>query len=218
MRRAGEHGRLLGFASAVIEETLGDGAMALFVQGCGGDINPVRYKEVNRPADAEPLGNLLGLSVLRAVRKITRSADGKLAVNDEVMALPRAADLGSGSTALQAEQTRLVQSLKGTSLNFKTFLPLLIQQTTVAGVPVVLLPAIPAREGPGPRRPAQARRREPRQVEAYIAEHPDHGAADPVANEPGPAQEAPANRTSAAEATPLDVGDVWVCASETSCW
>ena len=53
-----------GFASALIEKALGDGALAFFVQGCGGDINPVRYKEVNRPPDAEPLGNLLGLSVL----------------------------------------------------------------------------------------------------------------------------------------------------------
>jgi len=46
----------------MIEEAHG-GAMAFFVQGCGGDINPVRYKEVSRPADAEPLGTMLGASV-----------------------------------------------------------------------------------------------------------------------------------------------------------
>ena len=33
-----------GFASKVIEDALGGGALAFFVQGCGGDINPVRYK------------------------------------------------------------------------------------------------------------------------------------------------------------------------------
>ena len=44
-----------GFASKVIEENLGDGVLAFFVQGCAGDINPVRYKEVNRPADAAEL-------------------------------------------------------------------------------------------------------------------------------------------------------------------
>src|SRR5204862_3010177 len=66
-----------GFASKVIEETLGDGALAFFVQGCAGDINPVRYKEVNRPADAEPLGNMLGLTVLRAVKKIKTQGDGE---------------------------------------------------------------------------------------------------------------------------------------------
>ena len=43
--------------------------MALFVQGCGGDINPVRYKDVLRPADAEPLGNMLGSSALRGLRQ-----------------------------------------------------------------------------------------------------------------------------------------------------
>ena len=36
-----------GYASQVIETALGDGTTALFVQGCGGDVNPVRYKEVN---------------------------------------------------------------------------------------------------------------------------------------------------------------------------
>ena len=51
-----------GFAAKVIEETLGHGALAFFIQGCAGDINPVRYKEVNLPPDAEPLGNMLGLS------------------------------------------------------------------------------------------------------------------------------------------------------------
>ena len=48
------------FASQVIEENLGDGVMAFFVQGCGGDINPVTYKAVNHPRDAEPLGHLVG--------------------------------------------------------------------------------------------------------------------------------------------------------------
>ena len=39
-----------GYASKVIEESLGHGALALFVQACGGDINPVRYKErASRP-------------------------------------------------------------------------------------------------------------------------------------------------------------------------
>ena len=53
---------LVGFASRVIEDNLGDGTVALFVQGCGGDINPAGYKDVHRPRHAEPLGNVLGLS------------------------------------------------------------------------------------------------------------------------------------------------------------
>lgn len=117
-----------GFASAVIEDSLGDGALAFFVQGCGGDINPVRYKEVNRPPDAEPLGNLLGLSVLKATREIKTKADVPLAVNQQVISLPRAADYRQRITAIEAEQSKLLRSLKPTNINFKTFLPLLIQQ------------------------------------------------------------------------------------------
>ena len=117
-----------GFASKVIEENLGEGTLAFFVQGCAGDINPVRYKEVNRAADAEPLGNMLGLSVLRAVRKIETKADGELKVSNEVVALPRGTDLERRIAAIQAEQTKLLGSLKPTNINFKTFLPLLLQQ------------------------------------------------------------------------------------------
>ena len=59
---------ITGFASQVIEDNLSDGAVALFLQGCGGDINPVVYKDVDHPRSAEPLGNMLGLSTLQAVR------------------------------------------------------------------------------------------------------------------------------------------------------
>jgi hypothetical protein len=114
-------------ASGLLEKALGDGAMAFFVQGCGGDINPVRYKEVSSPADAEPLGNLLGASVLEAVRKIP-TAPGKLAIKQQTLLIPRAGDYQQRIEALEAERIRLVNSLKGTNINFKSFLPLLIQQ------------------------------------------------------------------------------------------
>lgn len=113
---------IVGFASKVIEDNLSEGTVALFVQGCGGDINPVRYKDVNHPRHAEPLGNVLGLSVLRAVRKI-KCADGALAIHNEKIELPRA-DHSERIDALGAEQSRLLKSLKGTSLNLKTFLEL----------------------------------------------------------------------------------------------
>lgn len=121
-----------GFASKAIEESLGDGAIALFLQGCGGDINPVLYKDVHNPRDAEPLGNMLGLSALRALNHITPKESAELKVINEVIALPRGTDLERRISTIQAEQTRLLQSLKGTSLNFQTFLPLFVQ-TKVAG-------------------------------------------------------------------------------------
>lgn len=114
---------VVGFASRVIENNLSDGAVALFVQGCGGDINPVRYKDVHHPRHAEPLGNVLGLSVLQAVRKIKCVDGAALVIHNEKLALPRA-DHTERIDALLAEQSRLVKSLKGTSLNLKTFLEL----------------------------------------------------------------------------------------------
>ncbi|MBP3956488.1 hypothetical protein J8F10_14500 [Gemmata sp. G18] len=114
---------IVGFASKVIEDNLRAGAVALFVQGCGGDINPVRYKDVHQPRHAEPLGDMLGLSALQAIRKITCRADAPLKVLNETIQLPRA-DHSERIEALIAEQARLVKSLQGTSLNFKTFLEL----------------------------------------------------------------------------------------------
>jgi hypothetical protein len=115
-----------GFASQVIEDNLGEGTIALFVQGCGGDINPLNYKDVEHPRSAEPLGNMLGLSTLRALRKIPSKADDRLTVLNETLALPRA-DVAERIASLEAEQQKLVQSLKGTTLNLKTFLSLRVK-------------------------------------------------------------------------------------------
>jgi len=114
---------LTGFASKVIEDNLSDGAVALFVQGCGGDINPVRYKDVHQPRSAEPLGHLLGLSTLRAVLAIKCEANAPLAVRNESLALPRA-DHANRIDTPRLEHGRLVKALKGTTLNLKSFLEL----------------------------------------------------------------------------------------------
>jgi hypothetical protein len=126
---------ITGFASRAIEDALGDGALAIFLQGCCGDINPVQYKDVHNPRDAEPLGNLLGLSAVRALRKIQMRDDGGLRVINEVLPLPRATDMEKRMAAIQAEQTRLLQSLRGTSLNFKTFVPLFVQYSLATNYP-----------------------------------------------------------------------------------
>jgi hypothetical protein len=116
-----------GVASKVIEESLGSGALALFLQGCCGDINPVRYKGVMSPPDAEPLGNMLGLSVIQAMKKIEARSGCDLKIINEVVALPRGADLERRIAAIQSDQAKLLQSLKPTDINFKTFLPLFVQ-------------------------------------------------------------------------------------------
>jgi hypothetical protein len=115
-----------GFASQVIEDNLSEGAIALFLQGCGGDINPVFYKAVDHPRSAEPLGNMLGLSTLQALRKFkTRQVD-RLKILNETIELPRA-DVGERILSLKSEQARLLKSLKGTTLNLKTFVPLVVK-------------------------------------------------------------------------------------------
>lgn len=116
-----------GFASKVIEDNLGEGVLALFVQGCAGDVNPVQYKDIHNPRDAETLGNLLGLSAMRALKKIQTQEDSPLKVVREMLALPRSTDTEQRIAALQDEQAKLLQSLRGTSLNLKTFLPLYVQ-------------------------------------------------------------------------------------------
>lgn len=117
---------ITGFASKVIEENLGGDAIALFLQGCAGDINPAFYKDTDHPRDAEPLGNLLGLSALRSLRAITCNEDTRFVVMNESLELPRA-DHAPRIASLEAEQMRLLNSLQGTSLNLKTFLPLAVK-------------------------------------------------------------------------------------------
>lgn len=116
-----------GFASRVIEQSLGHGALAFFVQGCCGDINPVRYKDVMRPASAEPLGLLLGASVVEGLNQIRTAPAPELNVTNEMLSLPRGTDLARRIAAIDAEQLKLVRTLQPTDINFKTFLPLYIQ-------------------------------------------------------------------------------------------
>jgi hypothetical protein len=115
-----------GFASEVIEDNLGKGTMALFLQGAGGDITSILYKDVNRPRDSAPLGRMLGLSTLKAVRAI-ETQPGDLRVVNEPLALPRKTDFDERVKELEAEQAQLLKSLRGTSLNLKTFIPLYIK-------------------------------------------------------------------------------------------
>ena len=117
---------IIGFASKVIEENLGNGAMAFFVQGAAGDVNPVMYKNVEIPHNAEPLGDMLGLSTLQALRKLQTKGNAKLTIINETLELPRA-NLTRSIESLRAEEEAVLQSLKGTSLNLKTFLPLVVK-------------------------------------------------------------------------------------------
>jgi hypothetical protein len=116
-----------GYASKVIENNLSNGTVALFLQGCDGNITTVLYKDVNNPREAEPLGNMLGLSTLKALKKIETRGNTELKIIHEDIDLPLRTDIPQRIESLQAEQTQLLQSLRGTSLNIKTFIPLYIK-------------------------------------------------------------------------------------------
>lgn len=125
---------ITGFASKVIEDNLSEGAIVLFLQGCAGDINPVWYKDVNHPRDAEPLGNFLGISTLQALKEIDSKKDNRLKIINEVFKLPRA-DYAQRILSMETEQERLLQSLNGTSLNLKTFIPLIVKYSISSEFP-----------------------------------------------------------------------------------
>ncbi|NLS92579.1 MAG: hypothetical protein GXX96_10500 [Planctomycetaceae bacterium] len=124
---------LPGFASRVVEEGLGDGSVALFLQGCAGDITPVLYKDVDAPPPTERLGAMLGLSTLSALRKLEPTNDVTVRAVSRSIKLPRRTDLETRIHSLESQQEQILQFFSGTGcgahgagtfLNFKTFLPL----------------------------------------------------------------------------------------------
>ncbi len=123
-----------GFASSVIEDCTDEGAVALFLQGCAGDINPVFYKAVDQPRDAEPLGNLLGLSAVRALHSIKAKKTATLRMISETLTLPLA-DLAPHIDAMRDRQQELLGSLKGTPLNLKTYMLLMVKHSLFPGFP-----------------------------------------------------------------------------------
>jgi len=115
-----------GYASHVIERNMCDDTIALFVQGCAADINPVLYRDVDNPRDAEPHGDRLGFSALEALRGIACHPDARLRLVNESVRLPRA-DLTGAIAALKDEQEQVLRSLRPNSLNLKTFISLLFK-------------------------------------------------------------------------------------------
>jgi hypothetical protein len=116
-----------GFAAAVIEQTLGHDCLALFLQGAGGDVCDVYYKDIHHPRDVRPYGLMLGQSTLLGWQGITTTDQAELKVAREVIQLPRRTDSDERIMALIQKQADLLPSLQSTSLSFKTFLPLYLK-------------------------------------------------------------------------------------------
>ena len=125
-----------GFASKLIEETLGHGAIALFQQGFAGDITPVLYKDVNAPKQDEMHGIILGLSTLEAWRKIPVKKEAGISIIRDELLLPARTDVQRHIDSLEVQRDEILNFFRGqgcgslgagTKLNFKTFLPLYIK-------------------------------------------------------------------------------------------
>jgi len=119
-----------GFASETIESVLGNNSMAFFLQGAAGDITEILYKNVDDARDCEPFGRMLGLSVLKGFNKIKPSTNQKVfnAIS-KTMDLPLRKDISNRIKELERQERKLLSSLRSTSLNMKSFIPLYIKYT-----------------------------------------------------------------------------------------
>lgn len=116
-----------GFASQLIEEQLGHGSMAFFLQGAAGDISEILYKDVNQPRDSAPFGQMLGLSTLKVLKDIIPSPTTQFSIVTDTLNLPLRSDIPKQLEILEAEEKLALGSLRSTSLNMKTFIPLYIK-------------------------------------------------------------------------------------------
>lgn len=116
-----------GFASEVIEENLGDGSMAFFLQGAAGDITEILYKNVNDVRNCELFGQMLGESTLKGFREIETAKTNRFKVITKTIELPLRQDISTHITTLEQQEKQLLESLRSTSLNMKSFIPLYIK-------------------------------------------------------------------------------------------
>lgn len=124
-----------GVASRHVEAVLGNGAMAFFIQGAGGDVSEAPQLDREHPKWGEEFGLTLGESVLAAARA-TRTAEGSLDVVSEWTTFPLRKDIPQVVEALRQEQAQLAASFRYTSLNFKTFLPLYLRYSLGGDYPL----------------------------------------------------------------------------------
>lgn len=115
-----------GFASDLIEKGIPGNPMSFFIQGCAGDVNPIMYKNVSAPRNAETHGVKLGATILKEITSLVYKDVKNLKISHDSIHLPLA-DLSPTIDSLEHRKSILINSLKGTSLNFKTFLDLYLK-------------------------------------------------------------------------------------------
>lgn len=117
-----------GVASQYLEEHLGGDTMALFVQGALGDTGEVANAELEHPKSCHGFGRTLGESTLKAYRK-TKPSEPALRAVSTTVEFPLRKDIPDVIAEKRRESTEFMASMRYTSLNFKTFLPLYLKYT-----------------------------------------------------------------------------------------
>jgi len=115
-----------GVTSAYLEERLGGGAKAIFLQGANGDIIEAYYDDRENRRNKYDFGYQLGRSVMAAYRTI-KTGPAAIKVATRHVAFPLRKDIPEAVAAVRREQAELVRSLRYVELSFKTFLPLYLK-------------------------------------------------------------------------------------------
>ena len=116
----------VGVTLKYLEDYLGGDAMAFFLQGAGGDIAEVSKCDTDHPRSSREFGIRLGQSILKGYKKIT-TGPARIKVITKSVEFPLRTDIPDIIALLQKEQSEMVASLRYTSLDFKTFLPLYLK-------------------------------------------------------------------------------------------
>lgn len=114
--------------SGHLEDILGHDCLALFLQGAGGDSSEISQTDREHPCWGPEFGLVLSQSVLEAFRTAV-PAEAEMAIVSETVSFPFRSDIPDQVASLRQEQAELMASLRYTSLNFKTFLPLYLKHT-----------------------------------------------------------------------------------------
>ncbi len=116
-----------GEAARILEQRLGSGSVAFFLQGAAGDVCDHTFKDFQQQRNAAVLGKYLAESALAAQSELETFPAGLQVVAEEIF-LPRRTDIATRVERLKTEQEALLKSLRFCSLNFELFLPLYLQQ------------------------------------------------------------------------------------------
>jgi len=119
----------VGVTRQYLEDTIGDGVMAFFLQGAGGDVNELTVADHNNRRRVIEFGTKLGQSVMAGYATVT-PAPGPLAVATRTVQFPLRTDIPDVLARLEQKQNELRAALctaYAYLLTFKEFLPLYLR-------------------------------------------------------------------------------------------